>query len=92
MPALIALVHMAAEGGRAAVANRLERLPLMGTQHRSPSLEEVALVCAKDIGHFEPMVAHRSGEVDLAARTRSSGPSNSNGLLVERIAVSAKCR
>ena len=62
MSALIALIRMAAQGGRAAVANRRKRFFLMGSEYRSPSREEVAFVFAEDIGHFEPMFAHRFGE------------------------------
>jgi hypothetical protein len=56
--ALIAPVQVAAKGCRPAVANRRKRLFLMGSGHRSPSSEEVAFVCAEDLGHFEPMFAH----------------------------------
>lgn len=58
MSALIALIHMAAEGGRTAVANRLKRSLLVGSEHRSPSSEELAFVCTEDIGHFEPVFIH----------------------------------
>ena len=64
MPARIALLHilhMAAEGGGAAVANRLEGLSLPRTEHVSPLREELFFVRAEDIGHFEPMFAHRFG-------------------------------
>jgi hypothetical protein len=64
MPAGIALLyifHMAAEGGRAAVANRSEGSSLMGTKHVSPSREEIAFIHAEDIGHFGPMFPHRPG-------------------------------
>lgn len=95
MPAGIALLyifHMAAEGRCAAVANRSEGFSLMGTEHVSPSLEEIAFIHAENIGHFEPMLPHRPGLTVVAARTRSIEPSNSSGLLVERMAVSATWR
>src|SRR5258708_5050791 len=95
MPARIALLHtlhMAAQGGRAAVANRFESFSLMRAEYMSPLREEIAFVFAEDIGHFEPMIAHRLGVMVLAARTRSSEPSISSGLLVERTALSATWR
>ena len=95
MPAGIALLyifHMAAEGGRAAVANCSEGFSLMSTEHVSPSREEIAFVHAENIGHFEPMFPHRPGLMVLAARTRSSEPSSSSGLLMERTVVSATWR
>ena len=64
MPALVALLyilHMAAESGRPAVANRLERFSLMGTQYRSPSREEVLFVGAENIGQFEPIASVKWG-------------------------------
>jgi hypothetical protein len=95
MPAGIALLyifHMAAEGGRAAVANRAEGFSLMSTEHVPPSLEEIALVHAENIGHFGPMFPHRFRLTMVAARTRSIEPKSSSGLLVERTAVSATWR
>src|ERR1019366_1052407 len=92
MPAFIALIHMAAQSGRTAVANRFKRFSLMRTRYGSPLLEESAFVLAEYIGHFEPMFVHRLGGMALSARTRSSEPSSSSGLLVERAAVSATCR
>jgi hypothetical protein len=83
---------MAAESGRAAVANRLEGFSLMGTDDMSPFREEVAFVFAEDIGHFEPMLFHRFGGRVLAARTRSSEPRVSSGLLMDRTVLSATCR
>jgi hypothetical protein len=44
---------MAAKSCRAAVAYRLKRFFLMGSQYRSPSSEEIAFVSAEHIGHFE---------------------------------------
>ena len=58
MPARIALLHilhMAAEGSRAAVANRFEGLSLMGAEYVPPLREELFFVSAEDIGHFGPM-------------------------------------
>ncbi len=94
MPARIALLHilhMAAEGSRAAVANRFESLSLLGTENVSPLREELFFVSAEDIGHFGPMLAHRFGGMSCG-RIRSSEPSISSGLLVERMALSERCR
>ena len=93
MPARIALfdiLHMATESGRAAVADRDKGFALMSAEHVAPSCEELLFVGAEDIGHFEPMLSHRSGETVL--RVRSSEPSSSSGLLVERTALSERCR
>ena len=93
MPAGVALLykfHMAAEGGSAAVANRFEGFSLMSAKHMSPSGKEIAFIFAENIGHFEPMFPHRFGSsMALAARTRSSVPSSSSGLLVELTTVLA---
>jgi hypothetical protein len=94
MPARIALLHilhMAAESSRAAVANRCEGFSLLGVENMPPLCEEVFLVSAEDIGHFGPIV-HRFGGTEFAAPTRSSEPSISSGLLVERMAASLTCR
>jgi len=80
---------MAAEGGRTALADRLKRFFLMGSEHRSPSLEEIAFVFAEDIGHFEPMFPHDCREEVRAGWTRLSESSSSSGLLAERIVLSA---
>ena len=90
--ALLYIFHMAAEGGRAAVANRLEGLSLTSREHVPPSREEIALIHAEDIGHFGPMFPHRPGLMVLAARTRSSESSSSSGLLMERMLTSATWR
>lgn len=93
MPAHIALfhiLHMPAEGGGAAVADGFKSPSLMSTENLSPLSEELSLVRTEDIGHFEPMLAHRSGGTVLAARTRSSEPNISSGLLVERMALSER--
>jgi len=95
MPACIALLHvlhMAAERGGPAVADRFESFSLMRTEYVSPLREELFFVPAEDIGHFEPMFSHRCGGTVFAARTRSSEPSISSGLLVERTALSERCR
>ena len=59
--ALLYIFHMAAESGRAAVANRFEGFSLTSTEHVSPSREEIAFIHAENIGHFEPMFPHRPG-------------------------------
>jgi hypothetical protein len=55
----------------------------MSAKHMAPLREELFFVPAEDIGYFEPMLSHR---------IRSSEPSVSNGLLVERTALSDRCR
>ena len=81
--ALFHILHMAAERGGAAVADRFESSSLMSAKHMAPVREELFFVSAEDIGYFEPMLSHR---------IRSSEPSVSNGLLVERTALSDRCR
>jgi hypothetical protein len=81
---------MPAKSGGAAVADGFKRLSLMRTKHWSPPREKLFLVRAEDIGHFEPMLSHRSGGTVFAARTRSSDSSVSSGLLVERTALSER--
>jgi len=91
VPARIALLHilpMAAQGSGAAVTDRVESFSLTGTDHMSPFREELFFVRAEDIGDFEPVLSHFFGTVSLA-RTRSSEPSISSGLLVERTVMSA---
>jgi hypothetical protein len=95
MAARIALLHIfrvPAEGRGPAVANRFEGLSLLRTEHPPPLRQEILFVRAKDIGHFEPRFVHLLGGLrggtSFAARTRSSEPSISRGLLVERMAVS----
>ena len=69
MPARIALLHilhMAAESGRTAVADRFESLSLMRAEYVPPLREELFFVRAEDIGYFEPMFSHRSGGMSLA--------------------------
>jgi hypothetical protein len=69
MPAGVALLdvlHMTSQSGRAAVTNRLEGLSLMRAEHMSPSFEKLLLISAENIGYFEPMFAHRFGGALLA--------------------------
>ena len=89
MPALIALVYMAAKGGRAAVANRGEGLLLVRTQYVSPLREEILFVGAENIGHFQPMLVHRLRRM---VWTKVIGSNSSRGLVVVRTATSATCR
>ena len=93
MPARIALLHilhMAAESGRTAVADCFECFSLMRAKYVPPLREELFFVRAEDIGYFEPMFSHRSDGMSLAPGTRSSEPSVSSGLLVERTALSER--
>ena len=88
----IVILHMATQGGGAAITNIREGFPLPWGEHVTPASQEIVFVCAENIGHFEPMLLHRSGLNVLAALTMSSGSNNSSGLVVERVAVSATCR
>jgi hypothetical protein len=56
--ALVALIHMAAKGRRAAVANRFKRLFLVGADNTAPLLEEIVFVSAEDVRHLGLMFAH----------------------------------
>lgn len=80
---LFDILRVSTERGGTAVADRLKGLALMSAGHVTPLREELFFVGAEDIGHFEPMFSHRS---------RSSEPNVSNGLRVERTAVSERCR
>ena len=88
--ALFDVFRVTAERSGAAVADRLKGLALMSAEHVAPLREELFFVGAEDIGHFEPMFSHRSGGLEL--RVRSSAPSVSSGLLVERTALSETWR
>jgi len=93
MPARIALFHIlhkAAQSGGAAVADRFESFSLMSGEHVAPLSEELFFVRAENIGYFQPMFSHRFGGMALAAGTRSSEPSVSSGLLMERMALSKR--
>ena len=59
--ALFHVLHVAAECGRTAVADRLESLALMSADYMAPLREELFFVSAEDIGHFRPMLTHSSG-------------------------------
>ena len=88
--ALLHILHMAAEHGRAAVADCFECLSLMNADHMAPFREELLFVGAEDIGHFEPMLSH--GFFGMEERTRSIESRLSSGLFVERTALSERCR
>ena len=93
MPARIALfhiLHMAAESGRTAVADRFESFSLMSAEHVAPLREELFFVGAEDIGHFEPMFRHFF--FGREERTRSIESRLSRGLFVERTALSERWR
>ena len=59
--ALLNILHVAAEGGRAAVANRFKGFSLTSAKHMSPSREEIAFIFAKNIGQFKSLFPHRFG-------------------------------
>jgi hypothetical protein len=88
--ALLDILHMATQSGGTAVADCCEGFSLMRTKYVSPSCEELLFVSAEDIGYFEPMFSHRGVGLVLRVRTRSSEPSISSGLLVERTALSER--
>ena len=81
MSALITLFDVAAEHSCSAVPNVVESLSLVRREHVLPTVSEVLLVNAEDIGHLRPMADHHSDEIVAAAFTTSSGLSRSNGLL-----------
>jgi hypothetical protein len=86
MPAPVTLLEVAAEGRSPAVLNVSQRFPLMARQGPAPTLQEIALMGAEDIGQFGPMMVHRWMAV------RSSDSNESRGLTVERTLTSATCR
>ena len=88
----IVILHMATQGCGAAITNIREGFPLPWGEYVTPTSQKIVFVCAENIGHFEPMFAHRSALNVLAALTMSSGSNNSSGLVVERVAVSATWR
>ena len=85
MSAPVTLLEVATQGRRPAVANVLQRSPLLARQYVVPASQEILLMSAEDIGQFQPMLFHRGIEV----RSRSS---ESRGLAVERTATSATCK
>ena len=88
--ALLHVLHVTAKSGGAAVADRCEGFSLMSADYVAPLCEDLFFIPAEDIGHFEPMFSHRCGGMALAAGIRSSEPSVSSGLLVERTALSER--
>lgn len=87
--AFLDILHMAAQRGRAAVADGVKGSSLMSAGYVAPLREEVCFVPAEDIGHFRPVFRHRSG-LAAAGRMRSIAPSISSGLFVERKALSER--
>ena len=57
--AVVALLYVCAERGRAARADIPEGLPLLGRQYISPTIEEFLPVLAKDVGEFQLVFHHR---------------------------------
>ena len=88
--ALLHILHMATEGGGAAVADCFESLSLMRPDYVTPFREELFFVGAEDIGHFEPMISH--GFFGTEERIRSIESRLSRGLFVERTALSERWR
>jgi hypothetical protein len=80
MVAPIALVAMTTEGRGPAVAKSPQRLALLAREHVTPASQEVVLMGANHIGHFQPMLFH------------AFGGSNSSGLVVARTVTSATCK
>jgi len=60
MPAIV-ILHMATQGGCAAITNIIEGFLLWAGEHPLPQREKVISVCAEYIGHFQPMLTHSSG-------------------------------
>jgi hypothetical protein len=58
----VELLHMAAQGRCSAVANIREGSSLLTGQHLAPLGQKIVFVYAENIGQFEPMFTHRSGE------------------------------
>jgi hypothetical protein len=83
MSAPVTLLEVAAQGRRPAIANVLQRSPLLARQHVVPASQEILWMSAEDIGQFQPMLFHRG------IKSRSS---ESRGLAVERTATSATCK
>jgi hypothetical protein len=81
MSALVTFVEVAAQDRGPAVANISQRPPLLAGQHRIPASQKILLMCAEDIGQFQPMVFHLADGI----RSRSS---ESSGLAVARTATS----
>jgi hypothetical protein len=81
MGAAIALLDVAAESGGAASADVSQSFPLMGRHGVAPAAQELLLVLAKDIGHFEPMLCHLLLPSPSEVRTSGMGRSSS-GLVV----------
>jgi len=60
MPAIV-ILHMATQGGCAAITNIIEGFPLWAGEYPLPQSQKVISVCAEYIGHFQPMLPHSSG-------------------------------
>jgi len=82
MSAPIALLEVTAQSSGPAIANVPQRFALMARQHPIPTIQEILLMRAEDIGQFQPMILHRT-----SSRSRES-----SGLVVVRTATSATCR
>src|SRR5258705_9111978 len=70
----VELPHMAAEGGGSAVANIREGFSLLTGQHLAPLGQKIVFVDAENIGHFQPMFTHRSGERKWQPEQCRAGP------------------
>lgn len=88
--ALLYVLRVTAKSGGAAVADCLESFSPMSADYTAPLCEELFFILAEDIGHFEPMFSHCPGGRALTVGIRSSEPSVSSGLLVERTAPSER--
>ncbi len=85
MSAPVALLKVSPQGRGPAVANVVQRSPLLARQHMVPASQKILLMGAEDIGQFQPMLFHW----EVGIRSRSS---ESSGLAVERTATSATCK
>ena len=57
----IVILHMATQGGCAAITNVVEGFPLWAGEYPLPQSQKVISVSAEDIGQFQPMLTHSSG-------------------------------
>jgi hypothetical protein len=82
---------MSAERRRSASADIAQRLPLLVGDQMAPTLKELVLMSAEDIGHFEPMSCHAVLLPPWAVRMTRMGRSSS-GLAVACSLASETCR
>src|SRR5260370_21185091 len=67
----IVILHMATQGGCAAITNVVEGFPLWAGEYPLPQSQKVISVSAEDIAQFQPMLTPSSGRYILAPSTIS---------------------